>query len=223
VETAINEVHWFVTVSETCLVRSMDGVWSLTISVPDAVLPLPPCVDMTTVVVLFIVPDIAPVTRTLNAQLLFAASDPPVKDIVLGVVVVSEPLQVAVGPLLVTVTPAGNVSENLMPDSELDTFGLFTVKVKVDVLPVKIESGAKDLARTGGAITVRVEAPNPLEVVLVPLSVALIFPLTFWYWPAIAPVTVTLKVQLPLAASDPPVNAIVLVAAVVVRLLAPPH
>ena len=153
----MKEVHWLVTVFETCLVRSMDGVWSLTTSVAELVLPLPPSTDVTAVVVLSFVPEVAPVTRTLNAQLLFAASDPPVNDMVPGEVVVSEPPQVAVGPLLATVTPAGNVSEKPMPDSELYTFGLFTVKVNVDVLPVKSEAGAKDLASTGGAITVRVE------------------------------------------------------------------
>ena len=56
-----------------------------------------------------------------------------------------------------------------------------------------------------------------------PLSVAAIFPLIFWYSPAAAPVTVTSKLQLPSAASAPPVNAMVLVAAVVTRLFVPPH
>jgi hypothetical protein len=112
-------------------------------------------VDVAAVVVLLFVPEVAPVTVTLNVQLLFAASDPPEKDIVLGAVVDSEPPQVAVGPLLATVSPVGKGSENPMPDSELDMFGLVTTKVNAEVLPVKIEAGEKDLARTGGAITVR--------------------------------------------------------------------
>jgi hypothetical protein len=49
------------------------------------------------------------------------------------------------------------------------------------------------------------------------------FPLTFSYWPAAAPFTVMLKLQLPPPASDPPVNAMVLVEAVVTRLFVPPH
>jgi hypothetical protein len=135
----------------------MDAVWSTTTREAEAVLPLPPSVDVTAVVVLFLVPEVAPVTVTLNVQLLFAASDPPEKDIVLGAVVESEPPQVAVGPLVATVTPAGKVSVNPMPVSEFDRFGLVTVNDRVEVPPVKIEVGEKDLARTGGAITVREE------------------------------------------------------------------
>ena len=55
----------------------------------------------------------------------------------------------------------------------------------------------------------------------VPLSVEETYPVTLSYWPSVAPVTVTLKVQEPPAANDPPVNAIVRVAAVVVNV--PPH
>jgi len=52
----------------------------------------------------------------------------------------------------------------------------------------------------------------------VPVSVDEIYPLTFSYCPSDVPVTVTSKEQLPPAASDAPVNAIVLVAAVVVNV-----
>ena len=117
----------------------MDAVWSFTTSEPEAVLPLPPSVDVTAVVVLFFVPAVAPVTVTLNVQLLFAASDPLEKDIVLGAVVDSEPPQVVVGPLAATVRPAGKVSVNPMPDSELDIFGLVMLKDNAEVLTVKIE------------------------------------------------------------------------------------
>ena len=54
-----------------------------------------------------------------------------------------------------------------------------------------------------------------------PLSFEEIKSLTFVYCPSVVPVTVTSKVQLPSAASDPPDNAIVLVAALVVSV--PPH
>ena len=57
----------------------------------------------------------------------------------------------------------------------------------------------------------------------VPLSVDEIYPVTLSYTPSVVPVTFTLKVQLPPAESEPPVNAIVLVAAVVTRLFVPPH
>ena len=150
----INDVHGSVPVVDTCLVRSIDAVWSTTTREAEAVFPLPPSVDVTAVVVLFFVPEVVPVTVTLNVQLPFAASDPPEKVIVLGEVVDFEPPQVAVGALVATVTPAGKVSVNPMPERELDRFGLVTVNDRVEVPPVKIEAGEKDLARTGGAITV---------------------------------------------------------------------
>ncbi len=104
---------------------------------------------------LFHVPALAPVTVTLNVQLLFAASEPVEKDIVPGEVVDIEPPQVEAAPLVATVSPAGSVSVNPMPDSELDLFGLVMVKDNDVVLPVKTEAGEKDLARIGGAITSR--------------------------------------------------------------------
>src|SRR5262245_50374253 len=103
----MNEVHGSAPAVDTCLVRSIDAVWSTTTSEADAVLPLPPSVDVTAVVVLFFVPEVVPVTVTLNVQLLFATSDPLAKEIVLGAVDDTEPPQVAVGPLVATVTPAG--------------------------------------------------------------------------------------------------------------------
>ena len=90
-------------------------------------------------VVLSIVPAETPFTVTLNVQLVFAASDPPVKLIVLGVVVVKEPPHVTVGPLLAMVKPPTRVSLKSMPLRALFRFGLVIVKVSVDVLPVKIE------------------------------------------------------------------------------------
>ena len=120
-----------------------------------AALPFPPSVEVTAVVVLSIVPAAAPVTATLNVQLVFAASDPPVKEIVLGAVVVKEPPQIGVGALVVTVKPATSVSLKPIPLNAVLRFGLVIVNVSVEVLPVKMEVGEKDLAKTGGAITVR--------------------------------------------------------------------
>ena len=55
-------------------------------------------------------------------------------------------------------------------------------------------------------------------MVEVPLSVDETKPVTLLYCPSVVPITLTLKVQLPPAASDPPVNAMVLVDAVVVNV-----
>jgi len=78
-----------------------------------------------------------------------------VKAIVLGAVVVKDPAHVVVGPLVATVKPVGKVSLKLIPLKALFIFGLVIVKVSVEVFPVKMEAGEKDLARTGGAITFR--------------------------------------------------------------------
>ena len=141
-------------VAETCFVRSREAVWSLTTSEAVATFPFPPCVDVTAVVVLFFVPEVVPVTVTLKVQFVFAASDPPLNVIVPGAVVVSDPAQVAIGPLEATVIPAGSVSLKLIPLKRVLKFGLVMVNVSVDVLPVKIELGANDFARAGGAFTV---------------------------------------------------------------------
>ncbi len=148
-------MNQFVPSVEICLFTLTSATGSLTTSEAEVALPLPPSVDVTAVVVLFAVPAFAPVTVTVNVQLLFAVSDPPEKDMVWGAVVDSEPLQVAVGPLEAMVRLTGKVSVNPIPESKLDRFGLKTVKDNVEVLLVKIEAGEKDLARTGGAITVR--------------------------------------------------------------------
>ena len=117
--------------------------------------PFPPSVEVTSAVVLFVVPAAVPVTVTPKVQLLFAARDPPAKAIVFGAVVVSEPPQVGVAPVVATVRPAGNESLKPIPLKAVFRFGLVIVKVSVEVLPVKIEVGENDLARTGGAITFR--------------------------------------------------------------------
>ena len=105
-------------------------------------------------VVLFFVPAVVPVTVMLNVQFVFAASDPPLNVTVLGAVVVSDPPQVVVGPLVATVNPAGRVSLKLMPLRRVPRLGLVIINVSVAVLPVKIELGENDLARAGGAFTV---------------------------------------------------------------------
>ena len=51
----------------------------------------------------------------VRVQLAPAASEPPEKVIWSGVVVESEPPQVAVGAVVATVNPAGNVSLNAIP------------------------------------------------------------------------------------------------------------
>ena len=61
--------------------KPMSDTGLFTVSVAEAVLPLPPSVDVTTDVVLVFVPASVPWTGTLNVQLPPAASVPPLKEI----------------------------------------------------------------------------------------------------------------------------------------------
>lgn len=102
------------------------------------------------------------------------------------------------------------------PVSAVPVFGLVMVKVSVEVPVGAIELREKDLLMEGGATTVTVA----LAIFPVPPFAEVTAPVVLFFTPAVAPVTVTLNVQLPLAASKPPLNAIVS-GAVVVNV--PPH
>lgn len=114
-----------------------------------------------------------------------------------------------------TARPLGKVSLKLTPLRATAAFGLLILNVRLVVLPVMIELAPKDLAMTGGATTLSEEVPKPAEVVFGPVSVEEMLLLVFVYCPAVAPVTVTLIVQEPLAAIVPPERAIVRGAVVV--------
>jgi hypothetical protein len=78
-----------------------------------------------------------------RVQLVPAASVPPVKLIVSGAVVVNDPPQVATGPLVATVNPAGNVSLKARPVNAAYGFGLSIANVSREVPPTAIGSVAK--------------------------------------------------------------------------------
>lgn len=105
--------------------------------------------------------------------------------------------------------PAGKTSVKATPVRVVDVFGLSMLKLSVVVLLVKIGFAVNDFAITGGSITVSEDVPIPLEVVFGPESVEETLLLTFVYDPAVAPVTVTLIVQVPLAAIVPPESEMV--------------
>jgi hypothetical protein len=115
------------------------------------------------------------------------------------------------------VNPEGSVSVNPTPVRATVALGLVMVKVRVEVPPFgRTRFGLKDLAIIGGATTViDAEAVFP-----VPPFVALTLPDTLFFTPAVAPVTVTVIMQLLLDASVPPLKLIV-PGAVVVSV--PPH
>src|SRR6266550_4007333 len=99
-------------------------------------LPVPPLVDVTAPVVLLLVREVAPVTVTLNMHVPLAAIEAPPGVMVLGLVVVSDPPQVAVGLEVATVNPAGSTSVNPTPVKATVEFGFVIVKVRVVVPPI---------------------------------------------------------------------------------------
>jgi len=169
------------------------------------VVPGPPFVDVTAPVVLFLTPAVVPVTVTENMHVPLAAIVAPVSVIWLLPVIVSVPPHCDVVPLA-TDKPAGNVSVNPTPVSATVAFGFEMVNERVVVWFSGTVGAAKALPIVGGATTVRV------AVLLVdpgPVSVALTGPLVLFFTPGVAPVTITLIMQLPPAPIEPPVSEIV--------------
>jgi hypothetical protein len=152
-----------------------------TLTLAEAVPPVPPSVEVTLPVTLFWVPAVVPVTFTENVQPLLAPTDPPDKLItpVPCVAVIAPAPQLPVSPLGVEITsPDGKVSVNPMPLRELPVFGLLMVKLN-DVEPLSgMLAPPNILLIVGGATTVKVaEAVPPVPpsvelTVLVVLSCA---------------------------------------------------
>jgi hypothetical protein len=110
----------------------------------------------------------------------------------------------------------GKVSVNVTPVRAVLVFGFVIVNVSVEFPVGAIELGEKDLLMDGGAMTVI----DALAEFPVPPFVEVTAPVVLFFAPAVAPVTVALKVQLLLAAIKPPLNTIVS-GAVTVKV--PPH
>jgi hypothetical protein len=156
------------------------------------VVPAPLSFELIAPVVLSHTPVIDPVTVTLNEQFPPAESVPPVKLIVLGAVVDTMPPQVAVGPEVGTVMPAGSVSVNAMPVSPSDPFGFVMLNVRLVVALSKMLDCPNDLLIVGGVATVTVAV---FEVVPVPPLVEVTAVVWLFFTPAVVPVTVRLIVH----------------------------
>jgi hypothetical protein len=217
---------WMVNVSEVVPFSGMlaapnalviDG-GEATVKLAEAVLPVPPFVEVTAPVVLVYWPEAAPVTVTLNWHWPFAAMVAPVKAIPVGAVVVSVPPQ-TVAEALATVSPVGRVSVNATPVSAtVFAAGLVMVKVSEVVAFSAIVDGLKAFVIDGGATTLMLaEAVPP-----VPPSVEVTLPVVLFCTPAVMPVTFTENVQEALAASDAPDKLITFVPAVAV-IVPPPQ
>ncbi len=173
-------------VGETAIVKSPAP------SVAEAVLPVPPLVELTLPVVLSLEPEVVGVTSTLTAHELFAEIVPPLRliEVLHAVGVNVPPLHVLLAfGVAATCRPPGKVSLTATPLKAVPVLGLVMVKVRVEVPPTEVVVGEKALLILGGATTVR-----PADAVLpVPPLLEVTLPLVLVYDPAVAPVTVTLN------------------------------
>jgi len=192
----------------------IDGA-ATTVKLADVVFPVPPLVEDTAPVVFVYGPAVAPVTVTLNWQLLLALIDAPDSEIPVGFVVVSVPPH-TVAELLATVKPVGSVSLKATPVKAVAVFAFVIVNCNDVVVFNGIEVGLNTLPIDGGATTVRfADAVFP-----VPPLVDDTAPVVLVYGPATAPVTVTLNWQVLFELIDAPDSEIP-VGFVVVNV--PPH
>src|SRR6266849_2724163 len=160
-------------------------------SVAEAVLPVPPLVELTLPVVFSLEPEVVGVTLTLTAHELLIPIPPPLRlmEVLLAAAVNVPPqLSLALGTAA-TCRPVGKLSVTATPLKAVPVLGLVMVKVRVEVPPTEVVVGEKALLILGGATTVR-----PADAVLpVPPLLEVTLPLVLVYDPAVAPVTVTLN------------------------------
>jgi hypothetical protein len=165
-----------------------------------AVLPVPPLVEVTALVVFVKSPEAVPVTLTEKVQELFTARAAAlsVTELEPAADAMVPPPHDPVKPFgVATSIPAGNVSVKATPESALAlAAGLVIVKVS-EVVPLRAMVGApKDFVMLGGATTeMLAEAVPP-----VPPSVEVVAPVVLFCMPAAIPVTLTEKEHDALAA-----------------------
>src|SRR5262249_48745087 len=189
-----------------------------TVKFAEAVLPVPPFVEVTLPVVLVYWPAAAPVTVTLNWHWPFAATVAPVSAMPVGAVVVSVPPQ-TVAVALATVRPVGSVSVNATPVSDTVFAAGFVIVNVSDVVAFNaMLLGLNTFAIDGGATTLTLA----VAVLPVPPSVEVTAPVVLVCCPAAVPVTFTENVQDTFAAMVPPDRLITFVPAVAVMVPAPP-
>ena len=132
-------------------------VRAVTVMLADAVLPVPPLVEVTAPVVLLFRPVDVPFTFTENVHEALAASVAPDRLTAPqpATAVIVPPPQVPVKPLGVATTiPAGSVSLKAMPvNATVFAAGLVIVKLRLVVPFTGIEAAPNDLLMLGGATT----------------------------------------------------------------------
>jgi hypothetical protein len=164
------------------------------------VFPVPPFVELT-VTELFCVPPMIASTFTENVQFPPAARLPPVRlTVVDPAVAVAVPPQVFVSAFgVATTNPEGKVSANATPVRGTVVFGFEIEKVRLVLVPNRIEAAPNVLVIEGGPTTVMLAVPELPVPPFVELTVTELF-----CTPRVVPVTLTENVQLALPASVAP-------------------
>src|SRR5260370_27357744 len=181
--------------------------------------PVPPSLDVTLPVMLFLVPAVVPVTFTTIVQEVDAARLPPVRLMLLlpATAVAVPPQPLLLSPLGVeTTSPAGSVSLKAMPVRVVLAFTLARVMVSIVVPFSGIEAAVNALLMLGGTTTVI----DAFDVLPTPPSVDVTVTLLF-FTPAEVPLTSTVNVQEALAARVPPDRVMLLLPAVAVIVQLP--
>jgi hypothetical protein len=162
---------------------------AITVTVASEVFPFP-CVEVIETELLF-VPAVVPVTFTVIVQFALLASVPAAKlTLVAPAVAVAIPPQLFVNDgVAATTMPAGRLSVNARPVRPRLEFGFVTMMVSEVEPLIGIFAAPNALATAGGAATARFA----VAVLPVPPLVEVTAPVVFVYWPAVAPVTVTLN------------------------------
>jgi hypothetical protein len=167
----------------------------LTLTLAEAVLPVPPLVELTAPVVLVKLPEAIPVTFTEKVQEELIGRDAPTSDALPepALAVIVPPPQVPINPFGVEITsPAGRLSVKATPVcGAVFATGLVTVNVSEVEPPSAIPVAPKAFAIDGGASTDRVADAVPP----VPPCTEIMLPVVLFFVPVVVPVTLTAKVQ----------------------------
>jgi len=127
-----------------------------TVKLAEAVLPVPPLLEVTVPVVLFFTPEVVPVTFTVSVHETLIATEPPLRlTLPPPAVAVAVPPQVSFSAFgVATTSPLGNVSETATPlSATVFAVGLVIVIVKLVVPFTAIVETPNALAIVGGVTT----------------------------------------------------------------------
>jgi len=161
------------------------------------------------------------VTFTPNVQDPLAGIVPPV-SVMLVASAAAKSVPVPQDPMgtggVLTTRPAGKLSVTAVPVSPVDAFGLAMVKLSVVLAPSAMFAAPNVFVMDGGARTVSVAV---LLGTPEPLCVEETAPVVLDWTPEVIPVTFTLKVQEPLAATAPAANVMLVAPAAAVMVPLP--